>query len=151
MQIKPINDQSVEPTFVEFVAGALELAQVFTCGRSGCTKCAPQGRVVREFVHYSRDEIQEWRANGPGNQLCWSQFIADRQIDIDSITDQPCRHYKMLCLIKVADCHHLIIRKEAGKNATHFGFTFAVPQQNMVRIKLNSNVGQSRYACERLL
>lgn len=151
MQIKPINDQSIEPKFVEFVTGALGLTQVLTCGRSGCKKCAPEGRAVREFVHYSRDEIQEWHANGPGNQLCWSQFIADKQIDIDSITDQPGRHYKLLCLIKVADCNHLIIRKEVGRNAIHFGFTFAVPQEKMVRIKLNSNVEQGRYACEQLL
>lgn len=151
MQIRPINDQTIEPAFVEFVTRAIGLASVHTCDLPGCKNCAPGVRPSREFVHFSRDEIEGWQANGLGNQLCWSQFIADTQPDIDSITDQPCRAYKLLCLIKVAECDRLNIREVKGKNAIHFGITFAIPRPKMVRIRLNFDKRTGRYVCKEQL
>ncbi|MBC3932601.1 hypothetical protein [Undibacterium curvum] len=145
MPIGPIRNSTIDSAFKAIVTTSLGQVNVLTCGHTECNDCYPHAQNVHEFVHYSRDLIQDWKKDMHGNQLCWSQYYADKHDDIALITDQPGRNYQMLCLIKVSACKRLHIRSERGDRVEHFALNFAVPAMNMVRIQLHPNADQTGY------
>jgi len=151
VHIKPLPGTYISPAFEDFVSNAFQSVTIKKCSQVDCAHCNAASPEIRELVHFSRDQIETWLANGPGNQLCWSQVLADRESNIDSITDQPCRRYQLLCLAKITNCPNLIVREERGRHTIHFGFTFALQRQNLVRIALEFNEGEKVYICKKIL
>ena len=148
MQISPVSQ--INPNFLLFVTDALHKADVITCDVQDCEQCNPATRKIVELAHYAKKSIDEWKTGVDGNQLCWSQCVADSEPEIDKITDQPYRKYEMLCLIKVSCCLRHKIFDQPGKNNTHYRIAFHVPKDKIVRIKLNATGCQPKlvYSCD---
>lgn len=108
------------------VLDALNALQLVTCGNGSCEHCARHDYGV--LSHYSRNGlINGWELGFDGKQECWSEWVTDSEVDLEWITDQPCRPYQQLCLIKVSNCPGLRLGRVAGKNTTFSRLWFAAP------------------------
>lgn len=146
MPIGPMG-KSVGFVFHTAVQTALQNVPVITCGDASCLNCSSLLPITEDFAHYAKNAIQGWTANHPngGNEFCWSQYYSDNHSNLELITDQPGRIYKILCLIKVSACPNLKITNQKGRHVSHFRIGFDVSQNKMAQLLLLPNADGSGY------
>lgn len=117
-----------DPTFRSTIRSRLDQLKIMGCEKEDCQKCNGRPEDVLELGHYSKKGVQRWDLHHGGNHLNWADTLSDKESELAVITDQPCRPYTQLCLIRIGSCRPERVRvmRQMNRGYYHYGLPFEI-------------------------